>query len=68
MRNEGTVQPATRPLAVEPSRAWILGIVVDADGSLSTPGPADSAWPSAGPDAAARPERTMIPDGSTVRP
>jgi hypothetical protein len=69
MRIDAATQPVTRPTTVEPSRAWILGLVVDADGSVSGPGPADSEWPSPAHDAAAMaPDHTLTPDGPSVRP
>ena len=67
MRIESVAQPVTRPTAVDPSRAWILGLVVDADGSVTAPTPADSEWPSTSRDAGER-DQTMTPDGPTVRP
>jgi hypothetical protein len=69
MRIETATQPATRPTTVERSRAWILGLVVDADGSVSGPGPADSEWPSPAYDAAtSTADHTLSPDGPPVRP
>lgn len=65
MRTEAATQPATRPTSVDPSRAWILGLVVDADGSVSAPTTPDSEWPSRD---AAEHDQTMTPDGPTVRP
>jgi hypothetical protein len=65
MRIEAATQPAPRPTSVDPSRAWILGLVVDADGSVSAPMPADSEWPSRD---AAEHDQTMTPDGPSVRP
>lgn len=67
MRIEAATQPAPRPTSVDPSRAWILGLVVDADGSVSAPMPADSEWPSPAADAA-QGDQTMSPDGPSVRP
>ena len=66
MRIEAATQPVTRQTAVDPSRAWILGLVVDADGSVSAPMPPDSEWPST--SHAAEADQTMYPDGPTVRP
>ena len=66
MRIEAVTQPATRPTSVDPSRAWILGLVVDADGSVSAPMPPDSEWPSS--SQSAETDQTMTPDGATVRP
>lgn len=69
MRTDTATQPAIRPTSVEPSRAWILGLVVDADGSVSAPPVADSEWPSSAQDAATgTPDQTMSQDGSSVRP
>lgn len=65
MRIEAATQPVTRQTAVDPSRAWILGLVVDADGSVSAPMPPDSEWPSS---PAAETDQTLSPDGATVRP
>jgi hypothetical protein len=66
MRIEAATQPVPRPTSVDPSRAWILGLVVDPDGSVSAPMPADSEWPSAWD--AADLDQTMTPDGPSVRP
>jgi hypothetical protein len=68
MRIDAAGQPSTRQTTVEPSRAWILGLVVDADGSLSAAGPADSEWPSSAQDAAAAADHSFSPDGPSVRP
>jgi hypothetical protein len=44
-----TLTPSTHqaPAAVEPSRAWILGLVVESDGSVSGPASEQTLeWPS----------------------
>ena len=67
MRLDNPSQPSTRPSSVEPSRAWILGLVVDADGSVSGPLPVAPEWPS--PDGLdTRPDHIMSQDGPSVRP
>jgi hypothetical protein len=67
MRNQIATQPATRPTTVEPSRAWILGLVVEADGSVSAAPPAAPEWPaSTPPDEGAH--QILPPDGLPVRP
>ena len=66
MRNQTGTQPAPRPTSVEPSRAWILGLVVESDGSVSATPPAAPEWPSA--DADAHPDQILSPDGLPVRP
>lgn len=64
MRIDPATQPARRPTSVEPSRAWILGLVVDADGSLSGAAPADDEWPSCpAKTGAARPDQIISQDG-----
>lgn len=64
MRIDPAIQPTPRPTTVEPSRAWILGLVVDADGSLSGAAPADSEWPSSPAETgAARPDQITPQDG-----
>ncbi|MFN8620264.1 MAG: hypothetical protein U0869_05905 [Chloroflexota bacterium] len=72
MRIAETTRPVTRPTTVDPSRAWILGLVVDADGSISDAPPAAPEWPSTSADAArstdARPDQTSTQDVSSVRP
>jgi hypothetical protein len=52
-----TTRPVTRTPSVDPSRAWILGLVVDADGSLADAPPAAPEWPAA---VAAHPARGTI--------
>ena len=65
------IQPVTQPIAgttsVEPSRAWILGLVVDADGSLMDASPAESEWPSSADTGVVRPAPITSPD-APVRP
>ena len=69
MRIAPVTQPIARATSVEPSRAWILGLVVDADGSLSDASPADVEWPSSTADAGApRADHITSQDGSPVRP
>ena len=48
MALETLAQPTRQVTAtVEPSRAWILGLVVESDGSLSGPGSEQAQeWPS----------------------
>lgn len=70
-------QPATRASSVEPSRAWILGLVVDADGSVAAPPAPDVEWPAptaedghrtpAGTPAPALPDQILPQDGPSVR-
>ena len=45
MRLHATTHPVARTISVEPSRAWILGLVVDADGTISDASPAEPEWP-----------------------
>jgi hypothetical protein len=74
MRIADSSRPVDRPTSVDPSRAWILGLVVDADGSLSDAPPAAPEWPaSPATDAPSgsqdgRPDQTTTPDVSSVRP
>lgn len=71
MRIAAASQPVTRPASVDPSRAWILGLVVDADGSLSDAAPPAPEWPvpAASVDASpTQPDQTITPDGPSVRP
>jgi hypothetical protein len=49
-----STSPQRAPATVEPSRAWILGLVVEADGSLASSVGVIPEWPSAGPAAAVR--------------
>jgi hypothetical protein len=67
MRIAETTRPVTQPTTVDPSRAWILGLVVDADGSLSDAPPAAPEWPST-TAADARPDQHHPQDVSSVRP
>ena len=69
MRNQTGTQPAPRPTSVEPSRAWILGLVVETDGSVSATPPHAPEWPAAGDAAAdAHHDQILSPDGLPVRP
>ena len=68
MRIEPATQPIARATSVEPSRAWILGLVVDADGSLSDASPAENEWPSSADAGPPRPDQITSQDGSPVRP
>ena len=55
-----TLAPPTRQVAatVEPSRAWILGLVVESDGSVSGPASEPALeWPAADEDREAHDER-----------
>ena len=64
MRIDPATQPTPRPTSVEPSRAWILGLVVDADGSLSGADSAENEWPSSAAETgAARPDQITSQDG-----
>jgi hypothetical protein len=70
MRTDPLSQPVARPTSVEPSRAWILGLVVESDGTLAAPQPADAEWPAPARDLQdPRATRTdQIQDGTSVRP
>ncbi len=71
MRHEAPSQPVARTISVEPSRAWILGLVVDADGSIWDASPAETGWPAPAHDTAAageaRADQITLLD-ATVRP
>lgn len=54
--------PGSDLASVEPSRAWILGLVVEPDGTLTGPGLARADWP------AEATEPIPSPDDPTVRP
>jgi hypothetical protein len=77
MRLAPAAQPATRASSVEPSRAWILGLVVDADGSVTAPPAPDVEWPAPAPEDGHRPpgaapappvpDQILPQDGPSVR-
>jgi hypothetical protein len=62
MRSEPNSQTPGRQRSVEPSRAWILGLLVDADGSVLDPLPAEPEWPAPAHD------QITPQDGPPVRP
>ena len=63
------ISPLSSPASsIEPSRAWILGVVIESDGTLTVPQPADAGWPVAGDDRPARDSTHHTPDGPSVRP
>ena len=70
MRIAAASQPVARPASVDPSRAWILGLVVDADGSVSDAAPAAPEWPAAPvtDGTAVKTDQILTPDGPSVRP
>jgi hypothetical protein len=77
MRLAPAAQPVTRASSVEPSRAWILGLVVDADGSVTAPPAPEVEWPAPTADEAGRTpapapapatsDQNLSQDGPTVR-
>lgn len=67
MRTEPSTLHTARRSTLEPSRAWILGLVVDADGSLTDVPPAEPEWPVT-PRRDARPDQILSQDGPSVRP
>ena len=68
MRLEAPSQPVVRTTSVEPSRAWILGLVVDADGSISDVTPAEPEWPAPAHDPEEARVDHITPQDATVRP
>lgn len=67
MRTDPSTRHPARPSTLEPSRAWILGLVVDADGSLADVPPAEPEWPAA-PLRDGRHDQILSQDGPSVRP